>query len=154
MWRVMNSLSNKNEALLLSDVPHRLLVVSWSSCSPCFSCHGVMCCTARVTPAQVHRIYWIVRPQKLSTVFDKGSRCSNFNEPPERMRRRACLPTDAELCGQVQSLDGTTWAAATCLLHLRFPLQWMSVSVFYSTHKSERIIRLCYLTSHHIQGGM
>lgn len=41
----------------------------------------------------------LLGPQKKRhSVFDKRSRYSNFNEPPEEMRRRPCLPTGAALC--------------------------------------------------------
>lgn len=64
-------------------------------------------------------------------MFDKGSRCSNFNEPPERVRRRSCLLTGAELCGPVQNLNGATWAEQTCLLHLFFSSTYWVLSLFY-----------------------
>ncbi len=119
----MNVLSSETElALKLKDDTS---VISF----PLYP-HEAICYIAQVIPAEVHHIYWIVRPPKAEhSLFDKGSQYSNFNEPPERMRRRSCLLTGAELCGQVQSLNGTAWAVRACLLHLLFQL--LSMRAFF-----------------------
>lgn len=41
-------------------------------------------------------------PKANGYVFDEGEPLLKFNKPPERVRRRTCLPIGAELCGQVQ----------------------------------------------------
>lgn len=150
MWRTMNFLFNKKEALKLKDGPHRRLSHLISPL-PYFSFHEVICYIAQVTIAEVYHIYWIVGPPKAKrTLFDKRSWYSNFNEPPERMRRRSCLPTGTELCGLVQNLDGTTWAVRTCLLHLLYHIKSMrKLPVFYSTQiwKDNKIV-LFNLTTH------
>lgn len=41
-------------------------------------------------------------PKANGSVFDEGEPLLKFNKPPERVRRRTCLPIGAQLCGQVQ----------------------------------------------------
>lgn len=136
MWRAMDFLFNKKKKVLkLKDGPQRHLSHLISPL-PYFSFHEVICCVAQVTPAELHHIYWIVRPTTAKrSVFDKGSRHSNFNEPPERMRRRSCLPTGAELCGQVQNPGGTTWAVFQ--LHLLSAFFVLQHSVIWKENKIE-----------------
>ena len=104
----MNFLFNRKPALKLNYRPYRLI-------SPLtISDYEISCYIAQVTPAEVHHIYGIVSPQKqaLAGMFDKGSRYSHFNEPPERKRRQCCLPTAIEFAGRYKILMVQTWVWA------------------------------------------
>lgn len=59
----MNFLFNKKPMLKLNDGPQRR-VSRLMSPLHCSSFHEIICYVTQVTPAEVHHIYWTVRPQK------------------------------------------------------------------------------------------
>ena len=144
MWRAMNFLFNKIKALKLKDGPQRRLISSL----PCFSFHEVICYIAQVTPAEVHHIYWIVRPQKQSTLcLTRGAGTQILMSLRRGWGGGLVYRQALSFVGRYKILMVQRGQRK----HAVFPSslcsrQWELPS-FYSTCTFKRIIRLCFLIS-------
>lgn len=154
MWWVMNFLFREKMVLKLKDGPQRHLRHLISPL-PYFSFHEVICYIAQVTSGEVYHIYWIVRPQKQSTLcLTRGAGTQIlmslrrgwggglvYRQALSFVGRYKILMVQCGQCKHgffISSYSSSQWV----------------LSLFYSTHKSKRIIRLCSLTSHRIEARM